>query len=190
MFIRAKLLVPILKQVNTVHILTSYFLKIHFNIILLFMPRPSKLCLPFTFLTTFFYTFVSLLHTTYHIHLIFLDNLSKAEVSTSLVTMQHHDSKRKKYITYFRFHNINVMIIRNNLMFVPCSPLIFMCLLSDLLLYMFFTQFTKDACRRIKMFFLDQFYDSCPRVGSPNSLTIFSPCETPKTLCTRVLRFV
>lgn len=37
---------PVLRNMNAVHILSPYILKIHFNIILLFMPRCSTWFLP------------------------------------------------------------------------------------------------------------------------------------------------
>jgi hypothetical protein len=57
------LLVPILNQINSLHIIPSYFLKIHFNIILPFTHRSSKWCLSFWFSTIILYAFLSRLST-------------------------------------------------------------------------------------------------------------------------------
>ena len=67
-------LVHVLSQINAINALPSYFLKIHFNIILPPMPRSSKLSLYFMFLTkTLYAPLMSLVCAIFWTHLILLD---------------------------------------------------------------------------------------------------------------------
>jgi hypothetical protein len=59
------LLVPVLSQTHPFHILPHYFLKIHYNIIFLFIPRSSKWSLPFTFPDQNFLCIYHLFHAYY-----------------------------------------------------------------------------------------------------------------------------
>jgi hypothetical protein len=49
---------PVTDQINPIHILKSYLLKIYFNIIFPFMPKSSKWFLPVSSLTNIFFGFL------------------------------------------------------------------------------------------------------------------------------------
>ena len=84
--------VPILSQINPVHVPT-YFLKIHFNIILPFTPDSSKWLFPLGFPNkTLYAPLLSLLRATRSAHLIllyFITRIIVGEESSSLYSLLH-----------------------------------------------------------------------------------------------------
>jgi hypothetical protein len=49
---------PVMGQINLIHTLPSYLLKIYFNIIFPFIPKSSKRFVPFSFLTKILFGFL------------------------------------------------------------------------------------------------------------------------------------
>jgi hypothetical protein len=63
---KSPLHIPILRQVNPVHIVTPYLFKINFNIILPSVSRSSKQSRPFSFPTELMYAFLTFWNYTQH----------------------------------------------------------------------------------------------------------------------------
>jgi len=86
--------VPILRQIHAVHTVSSYFPKIHSNIIFPYMPRSAE-CLPFRISDEKFVSLMSYVRATFPARLIIVDITQYLNVEECLLIRNIHFSNKK-----------------------------------------------------------------------------------------------